>query len=198
MQRLIMVLILIMVSAIQAQNKTIEGKLNLVIPQLKFQDITVKEALSMIQQKSRQFSDDKKGILIILKNQKDKKLNRKITADFTNISVKAAIKYTCLGTGLHYRISQGGTSVLVSSEIAKQLETKFYRVSSIFTSYVSPKNTRLITQEKLKDFFTSTGVPFPKGAKVSYLAGKNLVSMTNTSTNQDKTRKTLLNLGCLR
>jgi hypothetical protein len=198
MRCLTVVLMLTVCFAVQAQSNQIEAKLKLLIPQLKLKNASIKEALAIIQEKSRLISPDKKGVLIIIKDQHDKLLNRKYTADFTNISVKNAIKAVCHGSGLHYRVSQSGKAVLVSSEVSTQIETKFYRVSSIFASYVSPQNTRLVTQKKLTEFFESVGVKFPKGTNVTYLAGKSLVSMSNTSNNQEKTKKALLQLGCLR
>ena len=197
MLRLAAVLLLSVCFVANAQNKT-DAKLKLVIPSIKLTDVTVKDALLMIQKKSKEIDPDKTGVVIVIQEQNQKLLNRKVTFDFNKIPVKDAIKYTCMSSNLHYRVNDTGTAVIVSSKVATQVVTKFYTVSSIFKSYVNPKNTRLITQEKLKEFFATGGVTFPKGSQVSYLAGKNMVTFTNTNVNQDKAKKLLANLGCLR
>ncbi len=198
MKKLIAVLILLMFAiAVNAQTK--KARVYLVIPKLKLNKTPITQALEAIQRKSRDIDSEGKGVNIVIQDKNDKLLQRKITLDLDDIPIKDAVKYTLLGTGLLYSFKDDGNTIFISSKVSNQLVSKFYRVSSTLPSFVSPKNIKQATnQQKLKDFFISTGVKFPKGASISFIPGKSMLIMNNTLANHDKIFKTLANLGCLR
>jgi len=198
MKKLTAVLLLLMFSiAVNAQTK--KARVYLVIPKLKLNKAPITQALDAIQRKSRDIDPDGKGINIVVQDKNDKLLLRKVTLDLDDIPIKDAVKYTLLGTGLLYSFKDGGNTIFISSKVSNQLVSKFYRVSSTLPSFVSPKNIKLATnQQKLKDFFTSTGIKFPKGSSITFIPGKSMLTMNNTLANHDKMFKTLANLGCLR
>ena len=190
-------LLLTFAFVVNAQTK--KARVYLVIPKLKLDNTPISQALDAIQRKSRDVDPNGKGVNIVIQEKNEKLLKRKITLDLDDIPIKDAVKYTLLGTGLLYSFKDGGNTIFISSKVSNQLVSKFYRVSSTLPSFVSPKNIKLASnQQKLKDFFTSTGVKFPKGASISFIPGKSLLTMNNTLANHDKIFKTLANLGCLR
>ena len=183
--------------AVNAQSN--KSGMYLIIPKLKLDKVALSTALEAIQRKSKDSDPNGKGINIVLQEKSDKILNRKITLDLDDIPVKDAVKYTIMGSGLLMSYKDGGNTIFISSKLSNQLVSKFYRVSSTLPSFVSPENIKLATnQKKLKDFFTSTGVKFPKGSSISFLPGTSSLSMNNTTTNHEKLVKTLTSLGCLR
>lgn len=190
-------LLLVFTFVVNAQTNKV--RVNLVIPKLKLNDTPISQALEAIQRKSRDIDPDGKGINIVVQDKEDKLLLRKITLDLDDIPIKDAVKYTLLGTGLLYSFKDNGNTIFISSKVSDQLVSKFYRVSSTLPSFVSPNNIKQASnQQKLIDFFTSTGVKFPKGASISFIPGKSMLTMNNTLENHDKIFKTLANLGCLR
>ena len=197
MYRLVTLILLTVCFTVSAQSK-IEKKLKLIVPAIKINDVTVKDALQIIRKKSKEIDPDKTGINILIQEKNQKLLSKKVTFNLTNIPLEATIKYVCQSSGLHYKVNDSGTAVIVSSQLANQLITKFYTVTSSFKGYVNSKNTNNITQEKMKDFFKTGGVSFPAGSQLSYIASRNLVTITNTSINQGKAKKLLQGLGCLR
>ena len=198
MKKLTAVLLLLMFAiAVNGQSK--KARVYLVLPKLKLDKTPITQALEAIQRKSRDADPEGKGINIVIQDKNDKLLQRKITLDLDDIPVKDAVKYTLLGSGLLHSYKDGGNTVFISSKVSNQLVSKFYRVSSTLPSFVSPKNIKLATnQQKLKDFFMSTGIKFPKGSSIAFIPGKSMVTMNNTLANHDKMFKTLANLGCLR
>lgn len=198
MRKLTAVLVLLALTfAVNAQNR--KSGIHLVIPKLKLDNVSLSLALEAIQRKSKDIDPAKKGVNIVLQEKNEKILNRKITLDLDDIPVKDAIKYTILGSGLLLTYKDDGRTVFISSKLSNQLVSKFYRVSSTLPSFVSPKNIKLATsQKKLKEFFISTGIQFPKGSSISFIPGKSTLSMNNTTTNHEKLVKTLSSLGCLR
>ena len=92
MLRITAVILLAACFAVQGQNKT-EEKLKLMIPTIKLRDVTVKDALMMIQKKSREIDPDKSGVNIIIQEQDKKLLGRKVNLAFDKIPVRDAIKY---------------------------------------------------------------------------------------------------------
>lgn len=183
--------------AVNAQNS--KTKVNLVIHKLKLDKTPLSQALQAIQRKSKDVDPEGKGVNLIIQEKDNKILERTITMDLDNIPVKDAVKYVLLGTGLLYSYKDNGNSIYISSKLSDQLVTKFYRVSSTLPSFVSPNNIKQASNEKkLKEFFTSTGIKFPKGARISFNPGTSTLSMSNTLSNQTKLVNTLRNLGCLR
>ena len=114
----------------------------------------------------------------------------------TDIPLRDAISYIAKSVGLNISVSQ--KVVMIAKVSQKQLMTKFYRVSSSFKSFVNSKNPTSIKKADLEKFFSITGLTFPKGSSIAYIAGKNMLSITNTLDNQDKARKALVALNCLR
>ena len=198
MKKIATVLILLTLTfAVNAQSK--KSGIYLVIPKLKLDKVPLSSALEAIHRKSKDIDPAGKGINIVLQEKNEKILNRKITLDLDDIPVKDAIKYTIMGSGLLMSYKDNGNTVFISSKVSNQLVSKFYRVSSTLPSFVSPKNIKLATsQKKLKEFFISTGIQFPKGSSISFIPGKSTLSMNNTTTNHEKLVKTLASLGCLR
>ena len=198
MKKITAIFVLLALSfAVNAQTK--QSKSFMLIPKLKLDKVNLSDALVSIQKKSRDIDPAGKGINLVLQEKNPKILNRKVTLDLDNIPVKDAVKYVILGSGLLMSYKDGGNTIFISSKVSNQLVSKLYRVSSTLPSYVSPKNIRQATnQKKLKDFFMTTGVQFPKGSSITFLPGKSALSMNNTTTNHEKLVKALIQLGCLR
>ncbi|NQZ58491.1 MAG: hypothetical protein HRT88_13615 [Lentisphaeraceae bacterium] len=193
MLRLIISLLLLSAFSIQAGT---EEKMELIIPQFKCEDKTVKQVLTAIKKLSKSLDPEKKGINIIFKGSDRKVLSRKITLDLSHISLNDAIKYTCLPVDLYYKVSKN--AVEISNNISQTLNTSFFAVSTSFASTVRNKKTKLITRKALLKFFTDSGFNFPPGASVAYIKNASRVSMTNTATNIQRTKKLLLALNWLR
>ena len=89
MIKVITTAILFVCISLQGQSK-IDDTLKLKID-IKLDNVTVQEALEMIQKKSRLIDPDKKGLNIIIQEKDAKKLNKKIKFDFTDIPIGAAM-----------------------------------------------------------------------------------------------------------
>lgn len=179
-----------------AADMTLAEKLKLKIPSIKLKDVTLNQAIEALRRHAREVDPEKSGINIIVKQNDLTAQEVKINLDLTNVPMRDAIKYIAKSVGLSMSVSQ--KVVLIAKTSLTQLTTKFYRVSSSFKSFVNPKNPVVITKKHLEDFFGITGLNFPKGSSIAYVAGKNMLSITNTLDNHDKARKALVGLNCLR
>ncbi|MCH2207368.1 MAG: hypothetical protein MK132_16040 [Lentisphaerales bacterium] len=181
---------------ILAADLTLAQKLQLKVSSIKLKDATLNQAIETLRRHAREIDPDKRGINIIVK-QNDLPANEmKINLDLTNVPLQDAIKYIAKSVGLSMSVSP--QVVLISKTSLTHMTTKFYRVSNSFKSFVNPKNPVVITKKHLTDFFEITGLNFPKGSSIAYIAGKNMLSITNTLDNHDKARKALISLNCLR
>ncbi len=199
MKALLLLLVSCFISSSWANEK--QNKIDLPLPQLKLEKSKLSDALALIAEKSKDADPDGKGINLVIANAENIKedLSRSITMDLSNIPTREAIRYVLMGTKLSMKVNDDQRTVVIAKVVKEELVTKFYKVSSALPSYVSPNDIKLASNEKkLLDFFESTGVSFPKGAKVTFNAGTSTVSLTNTETNQKKMSDVLLNLGVLR
>jgi hypothetical protein len=197
MRNLIVWLLVVSISAISfAGELTLEDKLKLEIKSIKLSQVTLTQAIETLRRHAKEIDPEKRGINIIVQQTAANSEEQKITLNLTHIPLRDAISYICKSVNLSMSVNKH--IVLISKTKKIQIINKFYRVSTSFKSYVNNKKPTDINLKNLKEFFTVGGVTFPKGTSVAYLAGKNLLSMSNTVENQDKARKVLVGLNCLR
>ena len=179
-----------------AAEMTLAQKLQLKIPSIKLKDVTMNQAIDALRRHAREIDPEGSGINIIVQQKDLPAKEVKINLDLTNVPMRDAINYISKSVGM--TMSRSPKVVLISKTAKTQLMTKFYRVSNSFKSFVNPKNPIIIKKKNLEDFFAVTGLSFPKGSSIAYVVGKNMLSITNTLDNQEKARKALLSLNCLR
>jgi len=94
------------------------SKLNrIVYPEIKWDGKEVDEALKFLAKRSKEYDPDKEGVVInYVAGSGDKPV---VTLNLTNMPLSEIIRYTCLLTGLEYRIE--GNSILVSSDAASKI-----------------------------------------------------------------------------
>ena len=79
---------------------------SLVIPKLDFHDVTLQQALKIIQQESRAADPGKKGVKVVLAP--GCQTNRQLTFSVANASVLEALFYAAKLTGHHVQIGKQG------------------------------------------------------------------------------------------
>jgi hypothetical protein len=195
--RLLAIALLLLVSMpyLYGADSTIEQKLELIIPQIKLDGVTLSQAIDAVRRHTRDLDPDKTGLNIIVQGENDH-AEKKISLNLSNIPVKQALHYISKSAGLFLSVKDN--VVLISNKVDDQLMTRIYKVSSSFKTYVDSKDPLNITEEKLKKFLSITGLSFPEGSSVIYIPSKNILSLNNTLDNQEKAHKALVNLGCLR
>ena len=189
-------LTLITASSLAAADLTLTQKLELKIPSIKLKDVTLNQAIEAIRRHAKELDPDGSGINIIVKQQDLPAKGIKINLNLTDIPLRDSLNYVANSVGLN--ISVSSKVVMIAKVSQNQFTTKLYRVSSSFKSFVNSKNRASIKKADLEKFFSITGLTFPKGSSMAYVAGKNILSITNTHDNQNKARKALVALNCLR
>lgn len=179
-----------------AADLTLADKLKLKVKVIKLQDASLAQAIETVRRHAKEADPDKKGINIILQQTGVSVKDKKINLNMTDIPLQDVINYIAESVGMTMSITE--RVVLISKTSKAKMATKFYTVSNSFKSFVNSKNPRVITQQDLKDFFAITGVSFPPNSAIAYIPGKNLLSVTNTVSNQGKVHKALVGLNCLR
>lgn len=186
---------LLILSSAFAAELSLQQKLSLKIPSFKLEKATLREAISEVRKQAKAVDPDKKGINIIVQysNSKD---TRKITLNLTDVPIQDAISYICQSAGLN--MNPSGKVLLISKDLKKSLNTKFYRVGNSFKNFVNNKNPTKLSKQDLIKFFKTMGVTFPQGSTIAYIPGKNMVSLTNTTDNQKKAKDGLTAFNILR
>ena len=108
------------------QNINVYNKLSRIIyPEINWNDQDVDEALKYLMRRSKEYDPDKEGVEINYVAAGGDKPT--VTLNLTNMPLSEIIRYTCLLTGLEYRIE--GNSVLVSSDAASKMIDRKLQVS---------------------------------------------------------------------
>lgn len=137
--------------AAQESKASITNKLNkIVIDEINFPEITIREFVDFLKLKSRQLDPDKQGINIVLKlapttepaaegesgeaaiPQTTPSTKISISPALTNIPLAEAIRYLTELSGLKYKIEPFAVNIISPSESTEDLITKEYRVSPGF------------------------------------------------------------------
>ena len=173
-----------------ASKADITNKLNkIVIDEIYFPEITVREFVEFLKLKSRQLDPEREGINIVLKLSQDTPSSENgddqdfgsittpstkisISPAITNIPLIEAIRYLTELSNLKSKINPYAVEILSSSDSTDDLVTKEYRVSPSFIP-VTPssdtpsygagtggESTRLQERRDAKKFLEEQGVPF--------------------------------------
>lgn len=107
-------------------NQKVYNKLSRIIyPEINWDGKEIDEALKYLARRSKEYDPDKEGVEInYVAGSGDKPT---VTLNLTNMPLSEIIRYTCLLTGLEYRIE--GNSVLVSSDAASKMIDRKLQVS---------------------------------------------------------------------
>ena len=108
-------------------NQRIYSKLNAIVyPEINWNEKEVGEALKYLTRRSKEYDPDKEGIEInYVASGSEKPV---VTLNLTNMPLSEIIRYTCLLTGLEYRVD--GNSILVSKNAASKMVDRKLQVSS--------------------------------------------------------------------
>ena len=111
----------------ESGNQRVYGKLNAIVyPEINWNEKTVDEALKYLSRRSKEYDPDKEGIEIdYVASTGDTPV---VTLNLTNMPLSEIIRYTCLLTGLEYRID--GNNILVSKNAASKMVDRKLQVSS--------------------------------------------------------------------
>jgi len=111
----------------ESGNQRVYNKLNsIVYPEINWSEKEVDEALKYLTRRSKEYDPDKEGIEInYVASGGDKPV---VTLNLTNMPLSEIIRYTCLLTGLEYRVD--GNSILVSKNAASKMVDRKLQVSS--------------------------------------------------------------------
>ena len=116
-------------------NQRVYGKLNsIVYPEINWNEKEVEEALKYLASRSKKYDPDKEGVEInYVADGNEKPV---VTLNLTNMPLSEIIRYTCLLTGLEYRVD--GNSILVSSDAAsKMIDRKLQVSGGIFSDVMN-------------------------------------------------------------
>jgi len=183
--QIVICLILGLSSSLSATS--IEERLKIVIPKLKFQDHNVAEAFSIITKMSRDQDPNKKGInIVVLGDAKNNKT--KINLDADDLPVAALIKYVCDQAKLTYRVDKYAI-VIGNKALASQMDTKFYLANAKLIGIVDEQ-----FKGDFKVFLEAFGVKFPPGAKATIVRSMNRLVITNSKVEHDKLKKLIKQL----
>jgi general secretion pathway protein D len=180
------------------------------IPQLTLSDESVRDAIDILQKKSRALdtteSDPvRKGVNIVLKLDPAKEGldgGTKINLSLNDIPLGEALKYIASGANLKVKIEPYAVAIVPLSEPTETLISKEYKVPPNFISSTSsssagapatgtgsspaaPGLPQTATKSGAKEFLESQGVTFPAGASATYLASSSKLLVKNTQSNLD-------------
>ena len=110
----------------QDGSQRVYGKLSrIVYPEINWSEKEVEEALKYLARRSKEYDPDKEGVEInYIADGNEKPV---VTLNLSNMPLSEIIRYTCLLTGLEYRVD--GNSILVSSDAASQMIDRKLQVS---------------------------------------------------------------------
>jgi general secretion pathway protein D len=179
---------------------------NIIIPQISFNEQSVREAIETIQKKSRQLDSSesdqaKKGVNIVLKLDPAKESlgSTKVSLSFNDdISLGDLLNYVAKTADLKVKIDPYAVEIVPQSETTDNLILKEYKVpanfmSSAKASTASPgalpsqalPGAQTVGQTGAKDVLMSKGVQFPKDALAIYLPSSSKLVVRNTQENLD-------------
>jgi general secretion pathway protein D len=177
------------------------------IPQLSLSDESVRDAVELLQKKSRQLDTtetdpSKKGVNIVLKLDPAKEAidgGTKINLSLNDLPLGEALKYIASAANLKVKIEPYAVAIVPLSEPTETLISKEYKVPPSFISTPStsapsagalptagvPGTAGVVGKSGAKDFLESQGVTFPPGASATYLASSSKLLVKNTQANLD-------------
>jgi general secretion pathway protein D len=177
------------------------------IPQLSLSDESVRDAVELLQKKSRQLDTtetdpSKKGVNIVLKLDPAKEAidgGTKINLSLNDLPLGEALKYIASAANLKVKIEPYAVAIVPLSEPTETLISKEYKVPPSFISTPAtstpaagtlptagiPGTTGVVGKSGAKDFLESQGVTFPPGASATYLASSSKLLVKNTQANLD-------------
>ena len=175
------------------------------IPQLTLSDESVRDAVEMLQKKSRSLDTSetdpaRKGVNIVLKLDPAKEAldgGTKLNLSLSDIPLGEALKYIASAANLKVKVEPYAVAIVPLSEPTETLIAKEYKVPPNFISS-APSSTPAagalpgaglpggtVGKSGAKDFLISQGVTFPQGSSATYLASSSKVLVKNTQANLD-------------
>jgi general secretion pathway protein D len=175
------------------------------IPQLTLSDESVRDAVELLQKKSRQLDTTetdpaKKGVNIVLKLDPAKEAldgGTKLNLSLSDIPLGEALKYIASAANLKVKVEPYAVAIVPLSEPTETLIAKEYKVPPNFISS-APSSTPAagalpgaglpggtVGKSGAKDFLISQGVTFPQGSSATYLASSSKLLVKNTQANLD-------------
>jgi len=155
---------------------------NIIYPEINWSEKEVEEALKYLARRSKEYDPDKEGVEInYIADGNEKPV---VTLNLTNMPLSEIIRYTCLLTGLEYRVD--GNSILVSSDAASKMIDSKLRVSGkIFSDVLEDKGGD--APAAANNVGGGDGVADDNGgAGVSVSAGQSVDSVSNPTPEQWK------------
>jgi hypothetical protein len=184
----------------------IYSKLKIIIPKVRFEDISLEDAVQFLKVKSTELDPEKEGLSMIfaldeaapesvealqpdafgdffdeeLEEVTDLGLGKVVNLEADDMPVGEVIKYICDQLGLNYRVEE--YAVIIGDKInISPFETKFYSVSKEFL-----EASKFNGKTDFERAFKKVGLTFPPGAKVKYVESAQRIVMTNIAENQLK------------
>lgn len=182
---------------------------DIIIPRIDFQDVTVREALDFLKQRTagldKTESDPaKKGVNIVLNVPESvSEGGGRVTLSLTDIPLRAALTYVANAANLKLKIEPYAVSVVPQSTPTDVLITKEYKVPPGFIaalpgqgsaatptagagSTIAPGSLPSVAERSgARDFLETSGVTFPPGATAYFIASTSRLIVKNTQSNLD-------------
>jgi general secretion pathway protein D len=175
------------------------------ISQLSLSDESVRDAVELLQKKSRQLDTTetdpaKKGVNIVLKLDPAKEAldgGTKINLSLSDLPLGEALKYIASAANLKVKIEPYAVAIVPLSEPTETLIAKEYKVPPNFISSAATPTSNAgalpsaglpggtVGKSGAKEFLESQGVTFPQGSSATYLASSSKLLVKNTQANLD-------------
>jgi hypothetical protein len=180
----------IALSSSLSAKESVKEKLQLVIPKVRFENKDLNFAVKFIKVQSKNLSADDVGlnVIILVKTKKGDK-PKLINLDADNMSIAELIQFICTQQELEYVVEKNAILIGNDARLSK-LETRFYPMPSSIVGVITDNNKSDFTA-----FFTSLGVRFPPGAKITYVKKASRLVVTNTANEHAKIAKVFEQFG---
>ena len=164
--------------------ESVKEKLQLVIPKVRFKNKDLNFAVKFLKIQSKNLSADDVGLNVILLVRRKKGDKPKlINLDADNMSIAELIQFICTQQELEYVVEKNAILIGNDARLSK-LKTRFYHMPSSIVGVVTDNNKSNFTA-----FFTSLGVRFPPGARITYVKEASRLVVTNTANEHAKIAK---------
>jgi general secretion pathway protein D len=176
------------------------------IPQLSLSDESVRDAVELLQKKSRQLDTNetdlsKRGVNIVVKLDPSKEAidgGTKINLSLNDLPLGEALKYIANAANLKVKVEPYAVAIVPLTEPTETMVSKEYKVPPNFiSSTTTPASSAgnlpspgglpggTVGKSGPKDFLESQGVTFPQGASAIYLPSSSKLLVRNTQVNLD-------------
>jgi general secretion pathway protein D len=176
------------------------------ISQLSLSDESVRDAVELLQKKSRQLDTNetdlsKRGVNIVVKLDPSKEAidgGTKINLSLNDLPLGEALKYIASAANLKVKVEPYAVAIVPLTEPTETMVSKEYKVPPNFiSSTTTPASSAgnlpspgglpggTVGKSGPKDFLESQGVTFPQGSSAIYLPSSSKLLVRNTQVNLD-------------